>query len=68
MFEAVMMQTEQGRRRERASDWGRDDVAGWELVAWVELGVACVEEEDVGQDFLGRLWAVELLLVRVLLP
>ncbi len=32
MFEAVMMQTERGRRRELASDWGRDNVAGWELV------------------------------------
>ncbi len=30
MFEAVMMQAERGRRRERASDWGRDDRAGWE--------------------------------------
>jgi hypothetical protein len=28
MFEAVMMQTEQGRRWEQASDWGRNDVAG----------------------------------------
>jgi hypothetical protein len=63
-----MMLMEQGRRRDRASEIASRVVVGWELVDGAGWGAMVAEEEEVGQDFFCRLWALDWLLVRVLLP
>jgi hypothetical protein len=63
-----MMLMVRGRRHDRASRVGSIFGLSWVLVSGAGWGVVVVEEEEVGQDFFCRLWALDWLLVRVLLP